>query len=220
MDEKIKCWKQQYGRIFRVKIQGQYYIYRTLNIRECDRVFSLLRQNKTVEAEDVALNAVLFPDGFNPGKTPIQLTRLLADFVLEFSDIFKPDGLKSVLEIARNNLNQFMQDDFSQWKLAILSIFPGYTLSTLNAMSVQEFFNLLVLAEDYSGKKLINYKKMDKESKISKNTAQQKIQRDADGMIPMEKGQKFAPQEQLIELAKDEATQNLREHWSKFKKGK
>jgi len=231
VNDNIKRWKQIHGRILKTRIQGQDYIYRTLTVGECSRVQAFLRAGKTPDAEDVAFTAILAPDHCDPDTLPAPLASKLAEFVIKASKVFEPESLKTLILAARDNANQFLKDDLAQWKLMIMRLFPGYTLSALNALSVDEFFDLLLLAEHVSGQPVIDYKALNQEAahkqqdtRTEEDTSRFGIKKIAPGEVPpkdkpyidlkgevvLPKGAKFMDQSKLNDMAANEASDNLR----------
>ena len=206
---KINQWKKSHGKVFITKIKGEEYIYRTLNVGECEIVLRDLGKDKQPEVEDVALKAILYPENFNADNITVELAKYLTTFILNSSKIFKPEGIAEVISIAKNELAQRLESDFFSWKLALLQILPGYSLSDLDKLGVQEFFNLLVLAEKLSGKKLINYGQI-KEQKVKENLTKVDT-------TNLTVGEKFMSKSDLDQIAADQSTTTLLEHFKKHR---
>jgi hypothetical protein len=221
MDERITLWKRDYGRIFKVRISGQDYIYRTLNVGECGKVLYLLHSNAMVEAEDVALGAVLHPK-INLNDIPVPVARFLSDFIIAASEIFEADGLKKVITVARKNVEQLMSNDFTQWKLALLSVFPGYSFDDLDRMPVQKFFDLIILAEEFSGKSFIDYKKLNisggKKRYQSRGRPPIENTKDSKELELTNTTKSILKKHKIDEETVVDAHNSLREHWLKYKK--
>ncbi len=213
---KIKGWKHRYGPIFSVKINSQDYIYRMLNVGECEKVFGAFSRKDEIEAEDAALVAVLYPEDFDSNTLNLTEAQTLAKYVIDSSNIFRPEGMSKLIEGSKERLEINLQNDIYQWKLSLLSIFNGYTMPTLNQLSIPELFDMLVLAEHLTGNKLINYDSIE-QSNVKQNTVEQEKLSNIDTSNVASAGGKFMSKGQLDEIAADQATKNLQNHWIKHK---
>lgn len=223
MDDKLKLrikeWKKIYGSIFSTKIGGEIYIYRTLCVSECEEITSALELKNNAKVEDLTLKVILYPKDFDPDNVTVDISSKLSNFILDSSKVFSPDGIKEVIEQAHKIIDEKMNSEFLNWKVALMNIFPGYSLSDLNRMSIQEFFNLLVLGEKLSKQKLINYGQL--EQKVDEQKEMQKTQLANVNTDNMTVNKKFYSKRDLEQIAADDATKSLREHYltNKNKKG-
>ena len=210
MNGEINEWKKVYGKIFKTKAEGKEYIFRTLNVGEVCEILAFFQKNSVEEAEDIALRAILYPEDFNSDKQPNVLVKKLADDIINCSKVFDPDGIQEIIKSARKKAEESMADNFYQWKLSLIQVFPAYKLSDLDALSVQEFFNLLAIMEELTGKKVIN------DVQIDKNISEMKEQ-EIDNSSVMTHDKKFLSQKELEIISADKATKNLMSHWKKHK---
>lgn len=207
LKNKVNQWKKIYGKVFSTTITGETYIYRTLNVGECSKILELIENKKQDEAEDLALGAVLYPENFNLDQVAVDVANKLSGFILDYSHVFSADGANRVIEKANEEVDKLLTLDFFKWKLAILNIFPGYTLSDLDEMNIQEFFNLLVLGERLSKQQLISYNKM------PQNIVQEQKLDEGVDTKNVARGDKFLSKGDLDQIAADEATDNLKKHF-------
>ena len=210
MNEQIRNWKKLYGKIFATKIEGKEYIYRSLNIGEICSILTSIQQGQNTEAEDIALKAVLYPLDFDSDES-ILLSQTLANFIIESSQVLNPREIKNIIEDSRKRISLLLQNDFFQWKLCIMKVFPGYTLFDLDKLSASDFFDVLVLAEELTKEKLIN------DDRIEENANKlNDLPKDEHGDL-ITTGNKFLSKRELELISADKATKNLRQHYMKYK---
>lgn len=214
MNEKIREWKQQYGKIYKVKVEGKEYIFRLLNIGEICTVLAFFQNQKSTEAEDIALKAVLYPEDFDPEDISPRISEKITNHVLEYTKVFSPTGVMELVTNSRARIAESMKNDFFKFKLTIMGIFPGYTMRELDSLNPVEFFDILTTAEEVTGKKLINDGGI--QESMNKNEIKEEGYNPA-GELEVS-GDKFLSKHELDMIAADKATESLREHWMKYKK--
>ena len=207
--DKVKEWKSKYGKIFSTIIGGEEFIYRILNVGESQRVYELMENNQTT-AEDFILQVVLYPFDFNPDNYSHGVIDKLVKQIIDSNKIFDATNFSKIIEEVRTELESTFKTDIFQWKMLLISIFPGYSLSDLDKMNIRDFFKLLVLAEKVTGKNLINYEQLEKNEAESK----EKLSNIDTSNVT----DKFMSQRDLEQISADTATQNLKEHWKRYKK--
>jgi hypothetical protein len=214
----INVWKKQYGSIYRAKIQGDEYIYRTLNVGECAKVISLLEENKQTEIEEFVLCAVLSPDNIEIDETPSVVIKRLSEYIIKATNVFTEEGFKQVVQKARENAEKWMNNDLSQWKLLLLKVFPGYTLEYIDSLPIQELFNKITLAEKVTGERLIVLQGEKPNKRVERRPPPAPVD-ETDGQLVAANG-KFMSQRELEEIGAQEAFANLREHYLQHKQSK
>ncbi len=149
----IQKWKQKYGKIYRVVINGGTYIYRQLTIGECSVIYPLIESGQ--DAEDEILKAVLYPENFDPDKVLLGITSALTTYILKSSKIFDQDIFVKYVNEVRNRVKSLMSNPFYVWKMAIIQNLPGYTFEDLDKLNIDKFFELVCLCEEIGKQQLI-----------------------------------------------------------------
>jgi hypothetical protein len=212
--------KHRFGRLFQMTIGGTKYIYRLPTVKESSRIFRLFRESKNEMVEREILCCVVDPV-CDWGKSPFRLTKQIAERILKSAKIFDDTGIKDAVVAANRYADELSGDDFGAQKLAVMQIFPGYTLEILDRMQVQDFFTLAVLAEKISGRPLFDYKALGisaKKGQPRKKPMPQTSQHTNYSDIELPKGTKqWIDQENLDRQAAEDSAAKLREHWNTLK---
>ena len=214
MEEKIRKWKRLYKEIFKVTISGEVFIFRVLNVGELIKIQTLVQQNKIEEVDQFIYNAVLYPENFNCDTTEAVLSEKLSEYIVEKSSVYSSDGVKLLIKEARIKVANEFNNDFTQWKIAIVKTFPGYKFSDLDDLSPREFFYLLALAEKLTNTSLVNDGSQIKNQRRTRPKPEERTV----GDIPVVDGKKFMNRSELEQIAADESTNVLREHFNQFRK--
>lgn len=204
----IKEWKKIHGKIFKTKIDGEEYIYRTLTVGECSKIFAKTQEDSDQDVTELTFVAVLFPEKFDAKNVSCGVAESLSNIILESTKIFSADSLTKLLVETQQRITSEANNDLFKWKLAILKTFPGYTPTDLDKMSIDQFFDILMLVEFLTDEKLINYEK------LAQNNAEieEKLEEIPVPEQAVASANKFVSKNELEQIAMDEATKNLREH--------
>lgn len=215
--KKISYWKNQYKEIFRVVINSKVFIYRILNIGECQEIQKHNQvQQKT---EDFVLNnCILYPDNFNPLNESAGVCGALVERILKSTKFFDLDGLNQLLKDSKLAATSLMQNDFFIWSENIMQVFPGETLGSLRKLTPGNFFQLLYICEHISGKKMIGPLKKKPANDI-KRGEQTKVKHIPNQYIH-DKKVKILPDSELNSISISESTKALQEHWDQVKSSK
>jgi len=223
MDEKIRQWKKEYKEVYRVTINGEFYIFRTLNIGEVTKIQQLAINNNNEEVEHVLFGTVLMPEDFDPEAVPIAIGDKLLDHISKKSKVLAAEDVKAMYEASVQRLSEIDKSDFIQWKLSLMQVFPAYKLSDFDAMTPSEFFYLIALAEQLTGKALFNTEAVDniisaQPPSQQASNIEERLQHDpTTGEIDANTG-KFLSKNELELISADQSTRALRDHWIKHKK--
>lgn len=144
----VEEWKQEYGDVYEVVINEQRYIYRSLNIGECEKIQSFYSNDEAVKAEEFVLSrALLYPDISSLDNQPAGIAKNLSENIIISAGVFLKEDLDKLLTRSKEWVEETFETDFLQWKISIMQSFPGYKLSDLDEMDPYEFFKLVRLCE-------------------------------------------------------------------------
>lgn len=211
MNEKIKIWKNEFNKIFKVSISGKVIYYRSLSIGEISEVLSYYKTGNNLSAEKIILDCVLYPLDFVPNNEGYLLVQNLVECITRSAKLFEIESIEEVVKLSRDWLKENMENDLFQWKMILIKTFPGYTFENLNNLDPDKFFKLLVLAEEVNGKKLINL--------TGDKIKSKKIHKDP-GPTPVRETRKkdgFLDKREMEEEAANESFDVLREVYTRVK---
>lgn len=214
--KKINYWKSQYKEIFRVVINGRTFVYRILNIGECQEI---QKHNKVQQkTEDFILNnCILYPDNFNLRDESTGVCNALVTYVLKSTKFFDLDSLDQLLKDSKLMATSLMRDDLFIWSVNIMQVFPGYTLESLRKLTPGDFFKLVYVCESMSGKKMIGPLKKKSVSDVEKPGGQTKIKHIPNKYIH-DKKVEIKSASELNDISISESTKALQDHWNNIKK--
>lgn len=214
--KKISYWKNQYKEIFRVVINSRVFVYRILNIGECQEIQKHNQlQQKT---EDFILNnCILYPDNFNLQDESTGVCNALVTYILKSTKFFDLDGLNQLLKDRKLVVASLMQNDFFIWSTSIMQIFPGYTFESLRKLTPGDFFQLVYVCESISGKKMIGPLKK-KPVGAAKNIEEHTKVKHIPNEYIHDKKVKIKSANELHDISISESTKALNDHWDNIKK--
>lgn len=154
--DKIDIWKNKHGLIFKIDLNHHTYIYRKLNVFDCQTVQLFISANQEYNAENyVAENNVLYPRGIELDKRPAGEVNVLVRKIISLAGFFSPVTFHELINKSENYVNGLLQNDFFLWKMAIMQTFTGYTFEDLDKLDGKDFIHLVHIAEHMRGEKLI-----------------------------------------------------------------
>jgi hypothetical protein len=147
--DKIEELKKQYPVLYSVRIQGVDYIYRPLNIEDCEAIENARNKKNIAEFEKCFSKTILYPskDKVLSGALKSIIKKLQKD-----AQIFDTEDFKQLI----SDTSIENSSNFTKWKLDIRKTLPFITDEELNKKSTQEFMALLQIAEKMSGVKFIS----------------------------------------------------------------
>jgi hypothetical protein len=146
--DQIEQLKKQYPVLYSVRIQGVDYIYRPLNIEDCEAIENARNKKNIAEFEKCFSKAILYPskDKVLSGALKSIIKKLQKD-----SQIFDTEDFKKLI----SDTSIENSSNFTKWKIDIRKTLPFITDEELNKKSTQEFMAILQIAEKMSGIKFI-----------------------------------------------------------------
>ncbi len=149
MEEQIAKWKAEFGKIYRVRLMNQDYIFRPLLMSEYHTV---AQQDDPVEKENIILSrGVLYPP-IDLSTIPSGVAERLVIYISQATNITEDTIIQKVQE-KRDLLG--MTDDYLKWKCHLIRTL-NYKPEEVDAMSLDKFINALVMAEEVLGAPLIS----------------------------------------------------------------
>lgn len=141
----IEQWKDAYGSIFSVGVGHEDYIFRSLTIREHDRITKVAEKSMSTAEELVISSALLYPrlDEDSIGNLPAGTVSALAEEILDYSGWTNPKYARGILEQERSKMDelQFLVKAF------IMSAMPAYKEEDIDDLTFHQVFHKVALAE-------------------------------------------------------------------------
>ena len=92
--DQIKAWKNIYGSVYQLSLGSNTYIYRKLNLGECELVQKFLRDNDSVGAEKQILKfSLLYPNPEDIKDSPAGELTTVSNTILKEAGIFNEESL-------------------------------------------------------------------------------------------------------------------------------
>lgn len=154
--DQIRKWKDIYKNVYQVSLGSNIYIYKKLNLGECEIIQRFLQNSDNVGAEKYILKfALLYPNPKDLKNSPAGELTTISNTILNDAGIFDEKSLTSLLNNSRKEVEEMFKDDIFQWKLGIITTFPGYTFGDLENMDPYSFFKLLRICEIIRNENLV-----------------------------------------------------------------
>lgn len=146
---KIELWKRKYGKVYRTRIMGDDFYFRAMNIGE----FRKISMIDDLEQKELAILSigVLFPDVKTLDDLISGTAEKLILYISNVTNITDETMMQKVSE-ARDRLG--ITDNILSLQIEIIKCL-NYTPKQVEAMSLEEFVEAVVLAEAMLGKPLI-----------------------------------------------------------------
>lgn len=148
MEEQIKKWKAEFGKVYRITLLKQDYIFRPLRMNE----FHLISQtDDPIEKEMIILHqGILYPK-IDLSQIPSGVAERLVLYISQITNITEESILRKVQE-KRDKLG--MTDDYLKWKCHLIKTL-NYKPEEVDAMNFDQFIEALVMAEEVLGAPLV-----------------------------------------------------------------
>lgn len=218
----IQEWKDKHPNLFRIIVGDQEYIYRQLNIGECEAVQIALQTDINV-AYDLTINkALLYPHPASLENKPAGNVLCVVNSILLSAGVFHEDEFQKILEDTKRDVHAQSNSDFQQWKLVIMRTFAGYTFEVLDKMNPYEFFKLIRLCESVHNQTFITPQKkkpIEKDKIVQPDQITQDVNIGAGSKIHnAPPGEAYGrPPEEINELAANQAADALIKRWREIK---
>ena len=141
MEEQIEKWKAEFGKVYRITMLRQDYIFRPLHMSE----YHLVSQSEDpVEKEMIILSrGVLYPK-IDLATIPSGVAERLVLYISSITNITEETILQKVQE-KRDKLG--ISDDYLKWKCHIIKAL-NYKPEEVDAMNLDKFIEALVMTEE------------------------------------------------------------------------
>ncbi len=207
MDRQIKRWKAQYGKIYRINVLKQDYIFRSLLMGEYHRVS---QQDDPVEKERIILTCgVLYPN-INLTTIPSGVAERLVICISQVTNITEKTITDKVQE-KRDELG--MTDDYLKWKCQMIKAL-NYKPEEIDNMTFDRFVEALVMAEEVLGAPLVAIGP-EEEAMPQENPVDQKPQEE-EQVVPLTKGGEIP--RAVLETQADQTVKDLKLIYAREKK--
>jgi len=204
-NEQIERWKSIYGKVFKITLQENTFIYRRPNLGE---ILSLQVTKNENKAAGYILDCILYP--IDKGVVLPGEYIILKDKICSSVKLQTDEDLENYISDARKRVNVYSTNMFFIWKMSIIKVFPAYTFDVLDKLQVEDFMDLLILAETQLGYSLTKFGSVEinpKNKKIDKDGAV-KVEEYKEG-IDTKRKPTFLSQEELNRIAIENSTKEL-----------
>jgi len=145
----IGKWKKQFKRVFKATLSGTTWYYRRLTVGEIRKI-SLCEDQEQKELL-ILQSGFLQPIIETLNDIPAGSADSLVSLISRVTEATEENILKKISE-ERDRLG--MSDDYLKWKVEIIKTL-NYTPRDIDAMSIDEFVEALVMAEEVQGRPLV-----------------------------------------------------------------
>lgn len=145
----INKWKKEHKRVFKVEISGNVFYYRRLTVGEI-RTVSLCEDQEQKELR-ILKSGVLHPQINTLLDIPAGAADNLVSLISKVTEATEESILKKVSD-ERDRMG--MTDDYLKWKVEIIKTL-NYTPREIDKMTIDEFVEALVMAEEVQGRPLV-----------------------------------------------------------------
>lgn len=205
MEKQIKRWKAQYGKIYRINLLKQDYIYRSLLMGEYHHVS---QQDDPVEKEKIILSCGVLHPNINLATIPSGIAERLVICISQITDITEKTIIDKVQE-KRDELG--LTDDYLKWKCQMIKAL-NYKPEEVDAMTFDQFVTALVMAEEVLGAPLVVIGQ--EEDELPQAPPDTAPPEEADQVVPLEKGE--VPKA-VLETQADQTVDDLRRIYKREK---
>ncbi len=207
MEEQIKKWKKQYGKIYSVELLGNTYIFRSLLMGEYHNVS---KEDDVILKEQIILNhGVLHPLSISISNIPSGVAEKLVLYISQATGISE----KSILDKVQEKRDQLgITDDYLKWKTKIIQSL-NYTPDQVDSMSFDKFIESLVMAEEVLQTPLVAVGS--DEAELPQSELPTGPPEEGDAVLPLNKGESPRP---VLENQAAETVDQLRRVYSQEKK--
>ena len=149
MEEQINKWKAEFGKVYRIRMLHQDYIFRPLRMSEYHQIS---QQEDPVEKELIILSRGVLHPKIDLDTIPSGVAERLVLYISHVTNITEETILQKVQE-KRDALG--MTDDYLKWKCHLIKAL-NYKPEEVDAMNLDQFIEALVMAEEVLGAPLIS----------------------------------------------------------------
>lgn len=140
----IRKWKDEYGRVFSVHLNGIDYIFHALTHAEYERFEKKLQDEGVPEAEDCVLSlGLLDPLDVEFDKQPAGVVSTLAEEIIDVSGFNNPKTAKDILEEKREEVEEV----WGLMKSFVIATMPAYREEELDDLTFADMAYKVALAE-------------------------------------------------------------------------
>lgn len=151
----INKWKKKYKRVFKTELSGIPWYYRRLSVGEI-RTISLCEDQEQKELLILQIG-VIYPTIKSLNDVPAGASDNLVSLISKVTGATE-ENILDLVSKERDRLG--MSDDYLKWKIEIIKTL-NYTPKDVDNMTMDEFVEALVMAEEVQGRPLVSSGKDD-----------------------------------------------------------
>lgn len=148
MEKQLSMWKNNYGKIYKIKTTLNEYIVKIPNVGDCEKLQRIEKTCDKITFKYAVLDHVLYPE---KEKIYEADSDILATFILDSAFIFSEVKYKELLTISQSKINE----DIFNMKVLVCANFNFISWNEINNMSIEDLFAFIRLVENNTKKEIL-----------------------------------------------------------------